>query len=443
MVVNSGVRHQHYLASTMSGPRLFDTLPELVREGLLSAEQAERIRVRYAQPQEQSSNRLLLLFSILGGLLIGLGIILVVAHNWADLPRWLRTVLAFLPLVIGQGIVGYALVKRPASAGWKEGGATFLFLAVGSCLALVSQIYNIPGELEGFLLAWSLLAAALLYVSGSLVASLLYLGAITWYAIAARNSSWSNVHFPWCYLPLLAVALPAYVRHWRTHGTSVGFFWHNLFLVISIAFGSQLFWSNDHIEMALGMAGMAVAYCLVPLLHRGRSLRTGAFSFIGCAALLGVLIFTSYIDVWADGLREHALSRGDLIVLLIELGLGIGGYILSLRVRKPFTGGLFPETLGVVLLAYAMAPFSVIGAAVLVNVWLLLVGVQAVRGGLEHDSLSRMNLGLAIISGTIALRFFDLDINDALKGVVFIALGIGFLVMNMRLIAQRKKHAHA
>ena len=63
--------------------------------------------------------------------------------------------------------------------------------------------------------------------------------------------------------------------------------------------------------------------------------------------------------------------------------------------------------------------------------------------GLHLDSLPRMNLGLAIISVTIALRFFDLDINDALKGVVFIALGIGFLFMNMRLLKQRKMATHA
>ncbi len=427
----------------MSSPRLFDTLPELVREGLLSAEQAVRIRARYAQPQEQSGNRLLLLFSILGGLLIGLGIILVVAHNWADLPRWLRTVLAFLPLVIGQGVVGYALVKPSESTGWKEGGAAFLFLAVGACLALVSQIYHIPGELEGFLFAWSLLTVALLFVPGSLVATLLYIGTITWYAVATRTSSWSTDHFPWFYLALLVPVLFVYRRAWKERGTSVGFFWFSLFVAVSIAIASQLFWTDGRMEVALAIAGLATAYCAIPFAHIGRSLRTGPFPTIGMLALLGVLVFTSYHDNWSSMQYDRELDPGELANVLVQLGIGIAAYILHLRVRKPFAGTWLPETLGVLLLAYAAAMISPVAPAILVNTWLLLIGIQTVRSGLEQDSLPRMNLGLAIISGTIALRFFDLDINDALKGVVFIALGIGFLVMNLRLIAQRKKHGHA
>lgn len=427
----------------MSNPRLLDTLPELVGEGLINPEQADRIRARYAQPHEQSGNRLLLLFSILGGLLIGLGIILVVAHNWADLPRWLRMALAFLPLVIGQGIVGYALVKRSGSNGWKEGGSAFLFLAVGACLALVSQIYHIPGELDGFLLAWSLLTVALLFVPGSLVATLLYIGSVTWYAVETRTASWNTDHFPWLYLVLLAPAVIVYQRAWREQGTSVGFFWLSLFLAVSLAIGSQLFWHDGHMEIALAIAGLATAYCAVPFAHIGRPLRTSPFPTIGMLALLGVLVFTSYRDSWSPMQHDRELDPGELSNVLAQMAIGIAAYVLLLRARKPFQGTWLPETLGVLVLAYAATMISPAAAAVLVNIWLLLLGIQGVRAGLENDSLSRMNVGLAIISGTVALRFFDLDINDALKGLVFIALGVGFLVMNLRLIAQRKKHGHA
>ncbi|MEX1133118.1 MAG: DUF2157 domain-containing protein, partial [Flavobacteriales bacterium] len=77
----------------MRDPRLSEALPELQREGLLSAEQAARIQKHYATSSEEGGNRMLLLFGILGALLIGLGIILVVAHNWDELSRTLRTVL--------------------------------------------------------------------------------------------------------------------------------------------------------------------------------------------------------------------------------------------------------------------------------------------------------------------------------------------------------------
>ena len=427
----------------MSTPRLHEALPELVREGLISSEQAERITARYAAPKDQGGNRMMLLFSILGGFLIGLGIILVVAHNWDDLGKPARTVFAFLPMAVGQCIVGWTMWKAPNSRGWKEGGAAFLLLAVGACIALVSQIYHIPGQLDGFLLTWSLLTVLLLYVPGSLIATLLYLGMITWYAAAARTEHWSTVTYPWAYLPLLLAALPVYAREWRERGSSVGFFWLSSFMAVSIGIASQLFWQDGHLEIAIGIMGLAVAYCLVPWAHGGKRLRTAAFPFIGSATILGILIFLSYHEIWADEMSDHAALGTDLWPTLILLAIGITAYALALRSREPFTRSLFPESLWAVLLAYAIGLWSPMLATVCVNAWMFILGLHAVRIGLAQDSLPRMNLGLAIISGIIVLRFFDLDINDALKGVVFILLGAGFLLMNVRLIKQRKMTGHA
>jgi hypothetical protein len=62
-----------------------------------------------------------------------------------------------------------------------------------------------------------------------------------------------------------------------------------------------------------------------------------------------------------------------------------------------------------------------------------------VRHGIEQGSLKRMNLGLAVLSLTILMRFFDTDLSFVLRGLVFIAIGAGFLYMNMRLVRQRQR----
>jgi len=105
----------------MHDPRLSEALPELVREGLLSSEQAERIRARYQAGAEQAGNRQLLVFAILGSLLVGLGIILIIAHNWDDLSRPLRTLLAFAPVLLGQGLVWYTLRHKSTVTGVARG----------------------------------------------------------------------------------------------------------------------------------------------------------------------------------------------------------------------------------------------------------------------------------------------------------------------------------
>jgi len=436
-------RCRRYLGC-MNGPRLFDVLPELVRDGVLSADQAEHISARYAEQPEQTSSRLLLLFSILGGSLIGLGIILVVAHNWDSLPRSARTLLAFLPLVIGQCLVVYTISKRQSDRPWKEGASSFLLLAVGACLALVSQIYHIPGELDGFLLTWSLLVVGLIYIPGSLVACLLYIAMITWYAMLVRSGHWpKQEEHPWLVLPLLGATLPFFVMEWRARGRAVGFYWLGLFMAIAIAIMSQLFWTSTPFEIVLAIAGLAAAYTLLPVLHHGQDLRTGAFPLLGGAAMLGILIFLSYQGSWSDLHRDRDLPLQDLVIILSLLGIGILAYAFSLRIRKPFTGTWFPESLGVVLIAYGVGHFAPSLSTLLINGWILSLGVYQIRSGLERSALGQMNLGLGLIIVIIGLRFFDLEINDAVKGVVFIALGIGALLLNMRLIRQRRTTEHA
>ena len=65
-----------------------------------------------------------------------------------------------------------------------------------------------------------------------------------------------------------------------------------------------------------------------------------------------------------------------------------------------------------------------------------------VRHGIEQGSLKRMNLGLAVLSLTILMRFFDTDLSFVVRGLVFIAIGAGFLYMNMRLMRLRQQHGN-
>ena len=139
-----------------------------------------------------------------------------------------------------------------------------------------------------------------------------------------------------------------------------------------------------------------------------------------------------------DRTNFRALGR-DGIVLGVMLAIGIGAYLLALRHRKPFHGSWFPESLGAVLLAFGIAQGQPYIAALFITLWLLALGLRTTIDGMHRDSLPRMNLGLFILCLTIILRFFDLDINDAVKGLVFIAMGAGFLWLNVRLINQRKK----
>lgn len=423
----------------MSEPKITEGLPQLVRDGLITADQAERIKARYALGSEQGSNRMLLVFAILGSLLVGLGIILIIAHNWDDLPRVARTTLAFVPVLLGHGLVLYTLLRKRDVVAWREGSALLLACGLCACVALISQIYHIGGNLEGYLFTCSLLVLPLLYLPGSFMVALGYLAMITWYAGTVRFEHYGSTDRPWYFILLLAAAVPYYIGEARRNGSGIAFWWLSLFMALSVGLGSQLFhtdWEQHHV---LGLMALAGAYTLVPWLHRGRELRTWPWVFVGGATVLVTLCVFSFRMVWGD--ITYARHE-DWPVILAFVAIGCVAYALSLRSRKPFERWPYPEGWWFFLACYVVGIYSPALAAVLVNIALLVLGVITVKHGIEHDSLKRMNLGMAILSVTILMRFFDSDLSFVLRGLVFIAIGCGFLFMNLRMVRQRERQRH-
>ncbi len=417
---------------------LLKELPALESEGLISTEQAARIRARYAD-NGQSSSRMLVVFAILGSLLVGLGVILIIAHNWDDLPRVLRTVIAFIPVLLGQGLVMFHLLRQKGAVAWREGSAVFLACALCACVALISQIYHVSGDLSGYLLTCSLLMLPLLYLPGSFITALVYLAMITWYAWMTHFEHWSSLQKPWIVLPLLLAAVPFYLLRAREAGTGAGFWWLSLFMALATGVCSQLFFTDLEVEQALCMMAVASVFTLVPWLHTGRELRTWPWVMVGALTILVLLFVFSFRGPWEDIGTPQV--EGDMIGACALIFVCAALYLLSLRRRRPFERWPWPEAMGLMLVCYGVGHYSPGLAALLVNVALLMMGVVNVRRGTEADSLSRMNLGLAIIGLTILMRFFDTDLDFVVRGLGFIAIGAGFLYMNVRAVRQRKKHA--
>ena len=82
---------------------LYQQLPELVDRGVLDDTAATRLRQHYGPLEKFGALQALIIFGALGGLLIGLGVILLLAHNWDSMSRLTRTSFVLLPLLAGPG----------------------------------------------------------------------------------------------------------------------------------------------------------------------------------------------------------------------------------------------------------------------------------------------------------------------------------------------------
>jgi uncharacterized membrane protein len=144
-----------------------------VRTGIISADQAERIRALYESPSapragEPRRSRPVVILSVLGALFIAAGIVLFFAHNWTDIPRWGKL------LVISGALAGmYAAADKFlfSRRGKSSVVGTSLLLAAGgvygAAIFLIGQIYNLNSHWPNGLLVWWLGVLPLAYVFDS------------------------------------------------------------------------------------------------------------------------------------------------------------------------------------------------------------------------------------------------------------------------------------
>lgn len=79
-------------------------------------------------------------------------------------------------------------------------------------------------------------------------------------------------------------------------------------------------------------------------------------------------------------------------------------------------------------------------ATVLVNILVFAIGLFTMRLGTRQDHLVILNYGLLVIAALIACRFFDTELSFVFRGLMFIAIGIGFFVANYFRIQKRREN---
>ena len=422
---------------------LLKDLTELLKAGVISKDTADGIEDYYINKKSQANNRLFVIFGVLGAILIGLGIILIIAHNWDELSKTTKTVLAFLPLIIGQIICGYVLLKKKDSLTWRESGTAFLFFTVGACISLISQIYNIPGDLGDFLFTWMLLCLPLVYVMRSSIASLLYIIGITWYgSVTGYGSTLAESYWYW---GLLAIIMPYYYYLYKTEPKSNAMIFHNWLIPLSIAIVLGTLTKDSEELITLAYCSLFGLYILLGNTNffKGQKAGRNGYDIIGSLGTIGLLLILSFDWFWID-LKEidynfrEIISSPELIISLI-ISIVAAVLLLSQLKNKPLKDINPLATVFILfIVTFIIGLFSSV-SIVLINLIVLAIGILTIISGAKKDHLGLLNFGLLIITALVICRFFDTNLSFILRGILFICVGAGFFAANYWMLQKRKK----
>jgi len=425
---------------------LIKDLPELTQAGVISKETASAIQDFYEKKKNSSNNPLFIIFGILGSILVGLGIILILAHNWDELGRVTKTIIAFVPLVTGQLTCAYVFFKKSNSNAWSESASAFLFIAVGASISLISQIYNIPGNLGSFLLTWSLLCLPLIYLMKSSIASILYLIGITCFACEANYWSSSSNESQWFWFLYLGV-LPHYYHLYKNKPISNFMTFHNWIIPISllIVLGSVA-QSTEELLVPAYFSLLGLFYLIGDLeFIRNQKSRNNGYRILSSIGTIGMLLVLSFDWYW-DHLKYTNFSFKEFLLAPEFIATAIITILAGGLLVMKFKNSSFNTFKPISFLLLAFIGIFLVGmysnaAIILINFCVLALGILTIRNGAQQNHLGIMNFGLLIITALVTCRFFDTDLSFVIRGIMFLAVGTGFFSLNYWLLKKRTNHA--
>ena len=412
-------------------------------DGLVTPEQADRLRQRYEQPPASAPADGvpwgMLVFSTAGAIVIGLGVILLFAYNWSEIPKPGKLALVFAA-IIGAHAGGLRLLTCD---GWQPKlGEALVALGTmfyGAGIWLVAQIYNIDEHYPNGFLFWALGALALAWAIRSTANGLLAVVLLTiWGSCEVFDfrspEYWSVLLVAGGIVPLawkkrsallLAAGIAALqfliavnVAHW---GAGAHAFTASLALGVLLVAASRLT-EVDRPDFPAG-AGVMLVF--------------GFGAFLFCSYLLTFHRASNELLDWT----RHAgpLSTPAHVFGWSLFTLGLGGWVWLAR-RSLILGELEirrEEWLLPIALLYC---FGLAGAgardwSLLVswsfNLMLLGVAIMWVWRGCQESRLGPTVLGSLMLSAVVLARYFDLFQSLASRGLAFIILGVFFVTEAM------------
>jgi len=385
-----------------------------VRDEIITGEQQAQIMCRYDAESGRTVKPILILFSVIGALLISSGIILVFATNWWMMPLPVKLGVAYLPLLLGQAICVYILLKRYGSTAFREGGATFLCVSFFAAVALVGQSFHIATDLREFILLCGVFALPAAYLFRSKTALTIYVASAA-IGIQEWLPYWQQA------LLLAAAALPLIyfeVRASRNKGVLS-------LLQILLAYLACMVTATIVYEMSSGFDNLlyeAISAGVMLLLLNEAFIKISPVRVAPSAKFLGILCINATIIIAGFNL-EGSVDYGISLIAVAVICMGYAGF------RWVTAQKLFLQDFFVIsgLLLALLAPLS----GVVANMLLFIFGVGFIVFGNRLLRMSYMNIGMAYLVLLIGVRFFDSSLSLLIRGIVFILLGIAFLAVNV------------
>lgn len=414
-----------------------------IDKNLISESQRDEINKLYSEAGSKKIEILPLILAVIGSLLVGLGIILLLAKNWSVFSRPLRLFISVVPFLIGS-VSGFFILLFEKDKSMRQSVGVFIPIAVLAGLGLIGQTYHSVMPAESLYLACALISLPFVYLLNSSIASIIYM------VLCCVYITISPVEFMALSLlkaSLLLLLLYPYILHLIKNGSSFENSWVHAVLIISgfislIATTHQSFYFQDN----LILYGLIIIFAV-----NSKSNRLSFPSILGVLLTFVLFFISTFRFRWEDFYSTGFDLESFLMLALLFVALIILSYS-RLKGEHGKASLLYAfAIIPVISLIYSLFPYDEWLANIVTwgfNLSFFVVAIAIFINGSKmfiknEGSIVKANLGLILILAIISKWFFDADISFLARGILFICLGITFLLFNLFLNRKRKGDSYA
>ncbi|AFZ44504.1 Protein of unknown function DUF2157, membrane [Halothece sp. PCC 7418] len=429
-------------------------------EGLIDSSVFQQLAQRYQFQtlETDSQSRFVVILFAVGGILLGLGVITLVAANWQGWSKGLRVAL-LLTLFIGVNSAGY-WGWQSSQPKWQRLGKGLLLLGaliLGANLGLMSQMFHQSGAIYELYLVWGIGVLAMAYglqFTWLAIFAIALIGLGYWWGLPSifDPAASGNASLLMRYMPLVAIALYIPLAEFCRSR------WVLIWGVVAVvsALEVSVIQELSLIDSSLLVGGMLTGAIALPplLLWAYYPLRSdirlqfhNVTSRLSVLFLGGVCYFFSFHYIWEDATvnrtNEVAMQHpAALVQLLIFASLTVYYWWRlgnqshrpwRLRVDSTLFAGTTLFTGFVAGGAVAGLPFLnlIWLPTVIYNLILFFLAIALIKQGLNQGIRLNFWAGLLFLSLQIFSRMLEYQTDLLLKSIIFFLCGLAIVIAGL------------
>lgn len=412
-----------------------------IQMGFISEEQENKIQNFYKEnPNYYKKQDLLpMILSVIGSILVGLGIILLVAKNWELMSRPTRLIVSILPFLSGLAIAFWLISKNSQRTSLQAVGI-FISISILAGLGLVGQTYHIVSPAQNLYLATALLSLPFVYLISSTISGIFYVLLICIYTAMVPKTSPDIMFFESIFLVGLIVP---YLLYTKNKLSSFEAEWLKGFIALS---GIVIIIATSSSEVFI--FEKIILYAMLLLIANDIKLYNAPFlRNIGVFLLFLVFFLFTFDFKWESMEFAFNLDQWIILVFLLLLTSVLIYKLYHEHKSETYSAFIIIPVLGVI---YTFIPSSELLKNIflwgfnlsffVVSIYIFLNGYKKMLQ--ENTGIITANMGLLMILIIISKWFFDINVSFLIRGIMFIILGASFLIFNFVFSRQKRGNLH-